>query len=61
MRLHEEVEEAAKRLGLKVRWEHKTSSTVEQIVEAVEAGLEVGGELVGRTGEDERVQSTPDS
>ena len=43
----EELEEAAKSLRMKVRWDQIASTTVEQAVEAVGAGLEVEGEVVG--------------
>ena len=43
----DELEEAAKSLRMKVRWNQIDDSTVEQAVEAVGAGLEVEGEVVG--------------
>ena len=43
----EELEEAAKSLRMKVRWDQIASTTVEEAVEAVGAGLEVEGEVVG--------------
>ena len=50
----DELEEAAKSLRMKVRSTQLANSTVEEVVEAVEGGLESEGELVG--GELKRVR-----